>query len=149
FSKFVARTFILFGQSKKRIFISKPEQIPDYCKDPSAYGVLSRRQQQDLLKFSDENYMTNGPSYRWMLESLLVTKKILARGKPEGITIPVLLCQAQNDMLVINSAQDSFVARVPNATKYEASGSQHEIYNETDEISIPYFDTILDYLTNT
>lgn len=143
--KMICGTMTLFGQSKKRLFLSGEypgeESFEDSCGNSE---VRFRRYEQ--FKRTHSDYQNYSPTYRWTLESLKVKKKILKKGRPEGIATKVLLLSAGKDNMVENEAQREFAARVPGCVFEEFPGSKHEIFIGTDDIMSRYVPAVLDFI---
>ena len=143
--KSICRFFILFGGSKKRIFLSseypgeeKFETSCDTSRERFAFYEEFRRNHRDYQNYS--------PSYRWTLESLKVTRKLMKKGEPEKIKASVLLFSAGNDTVVDVPAQKAFAARVPNCRTITFSTAKHEIYYSTDDVMEKYVNMLLDFI---
>lgn len=144
-SKAMVRFFILFGQGKKRIFLSRPpEGREDF--ETAASNCLARFDYYQDIKTSMPEYSNNGPTYKWTLESLKVTKKLMKKGMPEKIGIPVLFFIADGDRSVLTGAINEFAKRLPDATVKEIKECRHEIYFGPDSILRDYFSTIEAFL---
>ena len=94
-------------------------------------------------KIQDEHYRTNGGTYRWCFAGRKASKYI--KNNVSQIKIPVLLCQAGQDTLVSNEAQDEFVSKLENGTKKIYPEARHEIYNGNDETLRSYYSDVLDF----
>ena len=62
------------------------------------------------------------------------------------IKIPVLLFQAEKDTLVLPEGHYKFDKAVQTCRLVYVKNSKHQIYSSTDEVVIPYFNTIFDFL---
>ena len=134
----------LTGQGRKRIFISKPWAGPEKFEESCASG-RERFDWYDDLRTRTPKYQHNGPSYSWTMEAMNVTKRLLAPGKPEGVTIPVRLYTAEDDNQVIPEAQAEIAERMPNCLRKVVPGSKHEIYRSPDSVLFPWWQEILDF----
>ena len=63
----------------------------------------------------------------------------------QEIKIPVLLCQAGKDYLVSNTAEDEFIAKLPQGIKKVYPDSKHEIFNADDDTLEKFYSDILDF----
>ena len=93
----------------------------------------------------EEHYRSNGASYRWTSEAIKVSKKILKNANK--VTIPVILCQAGLDILVMPKAQNEFSKLSKNTRLCVFEESKHEIFNATDDIILEYYKTIFDFIS--
>ena len=144
FSKAIMGTFSAFGQKRKRIFLSKP---PEGREDPatSANDSLARFEFYQDMKVGYKEYSNNGPTYKWTLESLNVTKKILKKGLPERIKTPLLFFIGGNDNVVLTDKIAEFAARVPGATVKHIPDCRHEIYYGVNAVLEEYLPAVLDF----
>ncbi len=133
---------VLLGRGAKRSFVSRPYSGPEDFATSCASG-RERFDWYDKIKFSHPEYQNNSPSYRWVLEAVGVTKKLLAPGAPEKIACPVRLYTAEKDGSVLPEPQKAFIARVKNGTRALVPGSKHEIYRSADEALFPWWHEIL------
>lgn len=76
--------------------------------------------------------VVGGPTNRWVNQSLKATKHIDTIAPK--ITIPVLLFQAGQDLIVKLPRQESFCQKAPNCKIIKYDESMHEILQETDAI---------------
>ncbi len=76
-----------------------------------------------------------GPTAQWSWQSLTATK--LCIKEAQKITTPLLLLQSADDVVVLNQAQDQFMAKLqqtnPNAAMKVIKNSQHEVLFESDK----------------
>lgn len=93
---------------------------------------------------ADEHYRSYGATYNWGNASINATKYI--KNNINRISIPVLLCQAGEDTLVSNEAQDYFVENTQNTQKIFYPEAKHELYNASQEIRDRYYQDILGFL---
>ena len=145
--KAICRLMILFGKGKKRIFLSGEypgeEKFEDSCGNSEvrfAHYELFRRTHPDYQNFS--------PTYRWTLESLKVPKKILKKGRPEGIRTDCLVLSAGKDNMVLNGPQKIFADRVPTCRLQEFPEGKHELFISTDDIMESYVPAVLSFFGN-
>ena len=130
------------GKKRKRIFISRPFSGPEDFETSCASG-RERFDWYDEIRVKTEKYQNNGPTYGWTLESLRVTGKLLAPGKPERITIPVVIYTAEDDNSVLPDMQEQLASRLPDGSRKLVPGSRHEIYRSPDEVLFPWWHEIL------
>ena len=133
------------GRGKKRVFISKPYAGPEDF-DTSCATSRERFDWYDAVKAARPEFHNNGPTYQWTLESIKVTKKLLAPGAVERIAIPVRVYGAQEDNSVMPTEQAAFAARLKNGIREVIPGSRHEIYRSTDAALFPWWHQVLAFL---
>ena len=143
-SRAVTREFIIIGKSKDRFFGSgdgsEEEVFEDSCTTSEA-----RFDYYNDMKETVPEFKNSALTYRWVNESLNVTRKLLAKGRPEKIRTKLLLLQAERDTMVRGKEQEKFAARVPGAELVKVKGAKHEIYRETDSILKPVLDRIFEF----
>lgn len=98
------------------------------------------------LKRQYPAYACGTVTFGWAREAIGVTKRILAKGAPEHITIPVRIYSAERDHLVENTEQQELASRIPNGEFISVAGAKHEIYMSSDNILYPYLNSLLDFL---
>ena len=145
--KAICRFMILFGQGKKKIFLSGDypgqESFADSCGNSEP-----RFARYELFRRTHPDYQNFSPTYRWTLESLKVPGKILKKGKPEGIRTDVLVLSAGQDNMVLNPPQKAFASRVPSCRLVEFPDAKHEIFVSTDDIMEKYVPEVLGFLAS-
>ena len=132
-TKLVTGTCCLFGQSRKRLFISKPPEGREKAED-SANNSVERFEYYQDMKVSFPEYSNNGPTYRWTLESLKVRNKILKGGRPGNISVPLRVYSAELDTVVELPQITGFCRLADNAEEIRIAGSKHEIYYACDGV---------------
>ena len=143
--KAVCRVPITLGLGQRRAFISRPYAGPEDFDTSCATG-RERFNWYETLRGATAEFTNNGPSYRWALEAINVTKKLLGPGMPEKISIPVRVFGAENDSSVIPSAQEAFVSHLKNGSLERVPGSKHEIYRSPDSVLFPWWRRVLSFL---
>lgn len=143
-TKLIARTAILFGKGKKRVFVMQPYPGKEHFEDSCA-SSQARFDYYEAIKSTHEDFQNYSASYKWMLESVKVTRKILKKGEVEKITIPVLMAQATDDTTVLLVPQNEFAKRLPNC-KVIYARCKHETFRAHDEVWNKLLDDILGFL---
>ena len=141
----LCRVFKLFGQGKKRVFVTKPYAGPEDFSTSCATG-RERFDWYDKIKQANREYWNNGPTYGWTLESIKVNRWLLAKGAVEKIACPVLLFTADQDGSVMPEDQARFIARVKQGKKVFVKDARHEIYRSEDTVLFPWWHSILAFL---
>lgn len=130
------------GRAAKRIFVSGKASDPSgETPEASASDSAARFEYYRQLRMADPVLFCGAPTYNWTYASLGVTKRILAKGAPERVKIPVLLFSADNDTLVKRKPQQEFIGRVAHGT-FVTEPAKHEIYAAGDAVLYPYLDRI-------
>ena len=99
----------------------------------------------DIQKAHPE-FQNCSPTYNWTLESLKVTRKILAKGQPEKIRIPVILFQASDDQTVLAAPQKAFVERLSDGKLVRIENARHEIYRSGNEAVDTWWDQVMNFI---
>lgn len=145
-AKAMASAAVMFRKGRKNPFFMKvysgPENFETSCAtDPRRFAWY------DEVKATHREFQNSVPSYRWSLESLRVTDKILAHGKPESIRCPVLLFSAENDYSVRNDMQEVFVRRLAHGQLVRVPDARHEIYRSVNAVLFPWWRQVLGFLS--
>ncbi len=135
----------LLKRGKRHPFFMKPWSGPEDFKTSCATDPV-RFAWYDAVKTAREEFRNSVPTYQWTLESLRVTKKILAPGAPEKITCPVLLSSAEHDFSVMPEPQKQFIERVPRGKRIFVPGSRHEIFRSRNDVFFPWWHEVLAFL---
>ena len=141
----ICRLAGLLGRGRRHPFFMKPYSGPEDFSTSCATDS-ARFSWYDGVKAAREEFRNSVPTYRWTLESLGVTKRILAPGEPEKITCPVLLSSAEHDSSVMPEPQKQFISRVPNGRRIFVSGARHEIFRSVNDVFFPWWHQVLDFL---
>ena len=141
----ICRAEILARQAKRSPFFMKPyaghEDFDTSCAtDPRRFAWY------DNVKFAHREFQNSVPTSRWILESIHVTKQLLADGAPEKISCPVLLFTADQDSSVLPGPQKQFIDRVSRHQHVFVPGSRHEIYRSENAVLFPWWHRILAFL---
>lgn len=133
------------GRAAKRIFVSGKASDPTgETLETSAADSAARFEYYRQLRLADPVLFCGAPTYNWTYVSLGVTKKILAKGAPECVKIPILLFSADNDTLVQRKPQQELIRRVAHGT-FVTEPSKHEVYAAGDAVLYPYLDRIFNF----
>lgn len=86
----------------------------------------------------------NGATYGWSVGAMNAVKKL--QKNAHKVDIPVLLMQADNDMVVDNKGQDKFAKANKNVILIKIPNSKHEIYGSDYNTIKWYYDIIWKFL---
>lgn len=140
----ICRINILLGRANKPIFIHSSYNIDDPF-DGRVTDSEKRHNYYRTIRREDTCYQTNAASYRWLLESVRTTRKILKKDETLKIECPILLFQAALDFSVSAKAQLRFIKRVPNGTLLVVPDSRHEIYRNSNRVLVKYLTAVFDF----
>ncbi len=141
FALFLARFFCLIGQRHKETVGSK-DFNPNREYTSSNNTSKARFDYINANKAAERCLQTCNASYGWLKEAILVSRKNLDPERCKKITLPVLLCQAEDDGSVYNDKEEEFVKFVKNIRLERFPGSRHEIFGSVDGTMLPYLQTI-------
>ena len=135
-----------FGRGKRNPFFMKPYAGPEdfqtsCATDPDRFAWY------DAVKAENPEFRNSVPSYRWSLEAVHVTGKILAPGQPEKISCPVLLFSAGIDYSVLQDPQEQFIRRVPCGRRIIIPEAKHEIFRSVNEVLFPWWHQVIEFLS--
>jgi lysophospholipase len=88
---------------------------------------------QDFLRTRPDLRLA-GPTWGWIEAAYRSMARVNAPRYPEAIPMPVLVCGAGKDRIVLTEAEREFTARLPHGEYLDLSDSEHEILMETDSI---------------
>ncbi len=88
-----------------------------------------------------------GPTNRWVRETIRATRK--ARAGASRLTVPVLLLQAGDDLLVTPWGQEQFMRKAPACRRIAFPEASHELLMETDSIRDAVLREIRSFLIET
>jgi len=88
---------------------------------------------QDFLKDYPDLRLA-GPTWGWIEAAYRSMMRVNAPGYAEAIPMPVLICGAGKDRIVLTDAERAFAARMPLGEYLDFPDSEHEILMENDAI---------------
>ena len=137
--------FCAFGQKDKMVFIHHGFQ-PDRTYEDSHDTSKARFDYYHAKRLSNDHLKTASASYSWVREAMRVAKKNLDPKRNANITVPVLLCQPEEDSSVISEKENEFISQIPNGRLQQFKKCKHEIYAAVDETVLEYLQTIQAFL---
>ena len=140
----VASLACRFGRGKQNPFFLKPYAGPEdfetsCATDPARFAWY------ESVREKYPEFRNSVPSYRWSLEAIHVTEKILAPGEPEKITCPVLLFSAGIDGSVLPEPQALFVSRIVDGTQIHVPDAKHEIFRSVNNVLFPWWHRVIGF----
>ena len=97
----------------------------------------------EQIKLDKKYLQLGGGTFAWLKAGLEATDKL--QKNASKATTPILVFQAENDELVRPEGHYIFANGAPNTQLVFVEDSQHEIYLASNEILIPYFNTIFKF----
>jgi lysophospholipase len=95
------------------------------------------------LKMNNTYYQTNGGTYAWLKAAINATSKV--RKNAANYTTDSLLFQAGLDDTVGDNGQNEFARIASNVQMIQVPTSKHNILYASNDIFIPYVNTILEF----
>jgi len=118
--------------------VYNPKMIATYCEKRAQYWHY---QHLNLTQ-----HPTFGASWCAGANFIDLTHEILRKGNVEKIKQPVLMFQAERDAFVDPKGQYEFANRIKNIEYYLVRNAGHEIYIEEDQIIVPYFKKVNEFI---
>ena len=146
-TKFMTKMFSVLGKGKERVFVHK-EFNPNAPFETSNSTSLIRFNYFMNIKRNNKLYFNSSTSYRWVNESLKITKTMLNRKNCQKIKTKVFMIVAESDKTVKKEEQIRFVKMVNNAKFKEIKGSKHEIYMSNNKVLKEYLEEIFLFFEN-
>lgn len=137
-----SRSFIP-GETRFQKHLPDDFQLEKAATHSQARGDFFHRRRWSELKNS--RYAV---SFGWISESLKAGHEIVRQKEVEKITVPLLMFQSETDWFVDAKGMYEFAEYAKDLEFYHVPGSLHEIYSETDDIIVPYFNKIDQFIKN-
>jgi lysophospholipase len=85
-----------------------------------------------------------GPTHRWIREACAAAET--ARDDAAKVTVPVLLLQAGDDVVVRNESQKEFCDEAPRCVGVIVPGARHALFIERDDFRLPLLNRTIEFL---
>ena len=144
-TKLLTGLFCAIGKRDQMVFIHHGFQ-PDRTYEDSHDTSKARFDYYHAKRLANDKLKTASASYSWVREAMRVAKKNLDPKRNAKITVPVLLCQPEEDSSVISEKENEFIAQIPNGRLVQFKKCKHEIYAAVDETVLEYLQTIQAFL---
>ena len=141
-SKWIAKLMVLTGRGEQYIFGHSGRELT-YNFEGSPSTSKARYDFQHQVLASDEKLQLSGGSFNWLNESFHIVDTII--NEADKIATPILLFQSGNDSFVKPKGHFAFVNKTPFASLIQVEAAKHELFNTTNDIIIPYFNTIFNF----
>jgi len=143
--KLICYGAFVLGKAKQILFFSQPYSGPEDF-DTSCASGRARFDWYEGVKAKERAFQNTCPTYRWTLESMNVTKKLLKKGLPESVTTPVRIYSASLDNTVLPKPQQLIAARFKNGQYIPVKGAKHEIYRSQDSVLFPWWEEVVGFI---
>ncbi|PIE71576.1 MAG: alpha/beta hydrolase [Deltaproteobacteria bacterium] len=90
-----------------------------------------------------------GVTYRWLAEAFTSMRRLMEKGVPEKIHVPVLMISAGADTVVSNLRMSALAARLPRCRYVVIPGARHEILMEQDVYREQFWSCFDDFIART
>ena len=141
----LTNVFCLIGKRDEMVFIHHGFN-PDRTWEDSHDTSKARFDYYHAKRCARDELKTASASYSWVREAMRVAKKNLDPERNKNITVPVLLCQPEQDSSVISEKENEFIDQLKNGRLVQFKNCKHEIYASVDETVLEYLQTIQDFL---
>lgn len=122
-------------------------KLGDFLPEKAAMHSQARGRYFHELRLSTGKPPRWAVSWGWLAEAIKATHQIVKPENIEKINIPLLMFESGQDWFVDPRGIAEFARYAKNLEFYKVAGSYHEIYSETDDIIVPYFNVINDFIT--
>lgn len=142
-AKGITKLALLTSLNESYIFGQGPfQETPDM--ENSAATSQARYTYQFNNQLQDLRLQQSGGSFNWLAEAFKAVT--LLQKETSTISCPVLVFQAEHDTFVSPKGHYQFINAVPNSKLIFVKDAKHELYNTKNELMIPYFNTIFQFL---
>jgi alpha-beta hydrolase superfamily lysophospholipase len=139
----MGRVLCAAGKSKERTFVGKPFDPAREKYETSHMTSRVRFEYYQKKRVARAELQNCSPTYSWVREAAAVTEPLLARAGT--IKAPLLLCQAIQELVVVNSDQDRFIARTENGRLMKFDG-KHELFLSHDAVMSEYVNAVIEFM---
>ena len=143
-ARIMGRMYCLMGKGKERAFVGKPFDPAREKYETSFMTSRARFEYYQQKRVAREELHNCSPTYSWVCEAAGVTEPLLHRA--QMIRVPVMLCQAIQDTIVVLEDQERFIKKVPDGKLVKFDG-KHELYSSHDEVLGDYVNQIIDFMS--
>ena len=137
----IAKLGCALGKGDKPIIGSKGFDL-DKTYEQSHMTSKARFDYYQAKRCANEDYQTANPSFSWLREAVLVSRRNLNPERCARIDAKVLICQPERDDAVVSEMEDEFIKLVKDGKLVRFADSRHEIYGSGDKIVLEYLQTI-------
>lgn len=146
-SKMMAAFMNITGKGNEYVF-GHSAFTDEYAYEFSSSSSEPRYDYVFNKRIYNEKYQTYAGCFKWLSESFKASNEATKDENLDKIKIPVLLFEAENDSLVSSYGLNKFASQVENCNFIYVKDSKHQIFSTPDNIRIPYYNTIFNFLSN-
>jgi lysophospholipase len=126
-------TAVGFGWCYLPGFKLRPIQLREFEGNPLTSD--KRRWDRDVRTMQEhETLGVGGPTFAWLVATILSFKDLHSRRKGQGLNCPVMMILAGREQVVDNAASHRFAANMPGVSVVTIGQSLHEIMLENDTV---------------
>lgn len=143
--KLIVKVGIINGENKHSIFPNYTfKSVEDFQVFCSTCKIRASYYYSKVLMH--KRYDTYGLSFDWLKSSLEGTFEIQQRKNMAKVKSKVLMFETEDDYLVKGKAMRRFAEGVSCAELIFVPNVKHELYNTYNDVMIPYFNTVFEFL---
>jgi lysophospholipase len=94
------------------------------------------------------NLGVGGPTFAWLVATILSFKDLHRRRKSRGLNCPVMMILAGRERVVDNKAAHRFAANMPGVSVVTIAQSRHEVMLESDAVRKEFFAAFDSYINS-
>lgn len=143
-SQFIAKVYTFIGKEEAYILGQSPFTGENNIESSSTASKARYDYFLDVTT-TDTLLQTSAGSFNWLYEAIGITNTLTSKDVASKITTPILLFEAGNDTTVKPYGLYEFAKNVPNLDMIVVPGAKHSLFAETNELLIPYFNTIFNF----
>lgn len=126
------------------------KQLPDeFNPERAAMRCQVRGEYVHRLRWDEAKQPRYAVSWGWLSESLKAGHEIVKPENVRKINVPMLMFQSETDWYVDARGMYEFAEHAKNLDFYQVPNTLHEIYSESNEVIIPYFNRIHHFIEET
>ena len=143
-AKEMTRALCAMGKGKERAFVGKPFDPEREKYETSHMTSRDRFEYYQKKRVARTELQNCSPTNAWVREAASVTEPLMYRA--QMIRVPVMLCQAIQDSIVVLDAQERFIKKVSDGklVKFDA---KHEIYSSHDGVMGDYVTKVIEFMS--
>lgn len=129
----LAGGFSLIGQGDRYCLDNPGKPFDDAFEDNTLTHDRARFLRHRAQIKADPDLALGGPTWGWLAFALKAGAYLARPAHLKGVTIPVVICSAGADKIVVNLAQSAAAAALPKGRFVTVPDAYHEILMETDD----------------
>ena len=143
----LAASFLQLFYGKGKLIVSHREFPFDHVlnEEKEAATSVARYNYFYNKRKTNKLWQTWGASNRWVCQTIDALRLCNKKSLLKKITAPILLFQAEKDIVVCPAGQDNFVKHVKSAEKVIVKDSDHEMFIGKTELAISWYEKIYSF----